>query len=226
MRKIRATILIPILNEEEYLPTLFNNLLGYPDHFDILICDGGSTDMSLQLIKNSGYPYLHQKLEQPSIFKTISIGLDALTNEFTIIHPVDLLAKKSLQNLEFSDEDYGFFFKEYDESHFLLKIQCFFLNNVRSMLFKHFVWTNLFYLKTALLKEIKLNQPFLEDVLLSEVFIKRDLKRKIHKSLITVSSRRYLRNGILKQMMKNAFIMINYRLRLIDTNTLKSLYSK
>lgn len=221
------TILVPILNEESQLPLLFKTLKNYPSEYPILICDGGSKDSSLKLIRESGFNYICKQLDNPSILKTIHIGIEQIKSPYTLIHPVDIVASKALTDLQMMGEDYGFFPKRYDTGETLLTIQSILLNKVRSRLFHKFVWTNCPYFKTNLLKSFIPNEVgFLEDIKICDYLRKNSFRTRVQQEKVIVSSRRYKRSGLINQMMRNYFIMLAFRTGLRDMQKLKTVYSK
>lgn len=227
-----VTILVPVFNEEKALPGLFKALESYPPH-KILFCDGGSTDASRDLIKERGYTLIERNIKNNSIWRTLCLAKNHVTTEFVWIHPVDMEAAEVLQKLPAyfqPGKDYGWFQKVYLEKHWLLSLQAFFLNRVRSKISKNFVWTNAPIIKTSLfqtlvnLKKMRDTEGFLEDVVLSD-YLKKHYDGQYMTLKIHVDPRRYLRVGVFKRIWGNIKIMYLYRFKHQTPQTLKSLYN-
>ncbi|MCR9203509.1 MAG: glycosyltransferase [Halobacteriovoraceae bacterium] len=226
-----VTILIPVFNEEKAIPGLFKALESYPLH-KVLFCDGGSTDKSRDLIKEKGYPLVEKNIKQNSIWKTLCLAKNHVNSEFVWIHPVDMEAPEVLSKLPAyfqTGKDYGWFQKVYLEKHWLLSVQAFFLNKVRSKISKNFVWTNAPIIKTSLfqslanLKMMKDTEGFLEDVVLSD-YLKKHYDGQYMTLKIHVDPRRYLREGVLKRIWGNLKIMYLFRFKKESPKKLKQLY--
>ncbi len=49
---IKHSIIIPVLNEEKYLPRLFENLKDFDEEIEVIVVDGGSKDDSVNIARN------------------------------------------------------------------------------------------------------------------------------------------------------------------------------
>lgn len=58
MPQPRISVIIPILNETEELPTLLSSLRLLDEDTEVLVVDGGSRDGSPTLVREAGYPLL------------------------------------------------------------------------------------------------------------------------------------------------------------------------
>ena len=146
-----------------------------------------------------------------------------------MIHPVDANVSVGLKRLteELNKEacpDYFIFFKKYDPAPILLKWQELALNYIRVNLMKSFVWTNCPVIRTDVLTPLSQNsEGFLEDVILSDQ-LKENRSSLIIKDSVTISSRRYEKDGVFKRFIGNLYIMILYRLKLKSIHELKVMY--
>ena len=50
----KYSIIIPTLNEEEFLPRVLTNLQKFTEELEIIISDGGSTDNTIKIAENLG----------------------------------------------------------------------------------------------------------------------------------------------------------------------------
>jgi glycosyltransferase involved in cell wall biosynthesis len=57
------TVIAPILNEIDFLPAWSANVERYAD--EIIVCDTGSTDGSVEFVQKKGYKVLHERIAAP-----------------------------------------------------------------------------------------------------------------------------------------------------------------
>lgn len=230
----QLTILIPVLNEEKSLPSLVRRLGKYKKTFNIniMICDGGSRDLTLEVLKRHektlNFTLLTSVLEEPSIQSTINIGLNSVVTEFVMVHPVDVDAFASLKsffNIKNPGAQIYLSPKKYENAHFLLKTQEFLLNKIRLPLFRGFVWTNCPIIQTTLYLDQKPSElGFLEDVILSDNL--KGYKSIILNEPVIVSARKYISDGIFSRFFGNLYIIFLFRTGLRTASELKEMYYK
>ena len=234
MTRNKLSIIIPILNEISHLPSLFKVLHSYSKEINIIFCDAGSVDGSHELIslecKKNHYSYFYNSLKSPSVMSTIELAKDNLRDsQYVMVHPVDAHCEKAITKLlsEINmNKDYYLFYKSYSPSQILLNIQEFYLNKIRLGHQKQFVWTNCPVFKIEFFHNIlRFNSGFLEDVLLSD-YMKEGHRPVILKEKVIISSRRYLARKTPRQILRNFYIMISFRLKLKSIEELKSIYYK
>lgn len=226
------SIIIPVLNEFDKISHLVSKLKTYPSKYKVFICDGGSTDGTLEYLKSLNkeidFELLSQKLETPSILATINIALEHVSTKYVMIHPIDVNALNTINQLALDpphQNNYIIPFKKYDSPHLLLKIQEYLLNNIRVRLMKSFVWTNCPIIKTNMLIPLAKDPVgFLEDVILSDELSKLGKKPDILKTPVIVSSRRYVKDGTVSRFLGNIYIMLLFRLKLASIAKLKRIY--
>lgn len=104
---MKLSVIIPIYNASEFLPTLFKNLKANSKHLDhtpeILLIDDGSTDNSYELCKQfvaetKGARVYHQKNSGPSAAR--NLGLEKTHGDYiTFIDADDKIAPTFLKTL-------------------------------------------------------------------------------------------------------------------------------
>lgn len=231
---MKPTLIIPILNESLELPTLFENLKNYPK-LPIIFCDGGSTDGSQRIIREMGYRLIEDRLEINSVWNTIRLAKNKIETDYLLIHPVDVKLLFDFETFESPEErefegDYAWFDKQYEPRKEILNFQAFLLNSLRSRKFKNFVWTNAPLIRTSIFNEIlglkrfQQNIGFLEDIVLSD-YLKKHYEGSVLKGKVSVSARRYLKDGALKRILGNLKILMLFRFAGVSPQTLKKQYS-
>ncbi|MFB6273386.1 MAG: glycosyltransferase family 2 protein [Salinibacter sp.] len=89
----RVSVVIPIRNEEEYLPQCLNSILrnDYPhEYMEILVVDGMSTDGSRAIVESymKRYPYI-KLFDNPKIIQASAMNIGLLNAEGDIIIRMD-----------------------------------------------------------------------------------------------------------------------------------------
>ena len=227
----RFNIIIPLLNEIKEV-SRFESLAEQFAAHNLIFCDSGSSDGTAEAIKSlkESYPQItlnFAKLESPSVLKTIELAYPNCTEEYTLIHPVDMDLNGNLELAEISElSKTAAFYKTYAPSNWLLFLQSLFLNFIDLKMRSNFVWTNNPIIKTHILKTFKpKTYGFLEDVQLSD-YLKSRYKLQVINSPIIASSRRYVEKGTIRRFIKNAFIMLMFRTGVMSISKLKSIYYK
>lgn len=225
----KISVIFPVLNEKEEVQS-FKNLIEKFEKHQIIFCDPGSTDGTVEALYQlkALYPQIHicsVKIEIPSVLKTIELAYPKIIHDYVLIHPIDLEINQPLANINISStDDIIVYYKNYRPDNLLLKLQAFYLNKFDLNIRHNFVWTNAPIIKTTILKNFKPNvYGFLEDVQLSD-FLKKNHNLRVIKNAITVSSRRYIQTGTARRFVKNAAIILMYRLKLKSIKKLKAIY--
>ncbi|MBP9700651.1 glycosyltransferase [Candidatus Woesebacteria bacterium] len=91
--KQQLTIIIPTLNEDQYLPLLLQDLEAQSlQHFDVIIVDSGSTDNTLQLAKDFANAHPHTlviQTDDQNVSKQRNIGASKATSEYLLFVDAD-----------------------------------------------------------------------------------------------------------------------------------------
>ena len=97
--KINLSLVIPVYNEERYLPKLFDELIKYfnQKNIEIIIVDDGSTDKSKEIInkttENGDYNFkikVVQLKKNSGKGKAIQEGIKKKIGKFILLHDADL----------------------------------------------------------------------------------------------------------------------------------------
>ena len=94
--KINLSIIIPVYNEDQYLKTLFNQIIKFFNNksIELIFVDDGSTDSSAEILasfeKNSNYNFNLKivSLEKNSgKGKAIQVGINNSSGEYILLLP-------------------------------------------------------------------------------------------------------------------------------------------
>jgi glycosyltransferase involved in cell wall biosynthesis len=236
-------IIVPIFNEEHFLKSHSAVLehfkaLSKREGVRVLFCLGGGNDRSEEILIEAfsqceSIKIIKEVVKRPSVHKSISLGTRSHLGQvdYYLVCPIDVFI--SLENFDLlfkflikERPAYGAFHKKYDDSSFIFKLQAFYLNYWRLGIFKEFVWTNAPFFKSEHLRDILGKEAlpeFLDDLFVSRKLLTGEFRPLVVPLKIVVSSRRYLRRGILKQVFTNFLILIGHALGK-DEASLKRLY--
>ncbi|VAX35223.1 hypothetical protein MNBD_UNCLBAC01-245, partial [hydrothermal vent metagenome] len=119
----------------------------------------------------------------------------------------------------------GGFYKRYDHSNILLNYYLKFLNHFYLKKIHCLVGTNVIFVKRNVFEQVKGFQevPFLEDVIFSDA-LKKMGKIGVIDDPVIVSSRKYREIGSVKQILRNARILVSYKIFHVSPIELRKIY--
>ena len=125
---MKATIIIPTLNEERYIERLLDELLTQKVQKDsILVVDGGSSDSTIQILMDYGVNYIST---DPSRAHQLNLGAQiAKTDWLYFIHADTIPPKSWPDDLRFLDENKmegGTYRAKFENGPFMLRLNAFF----------------------------------------------------------------------------------------------------
>lgn len=224
-----VAIVIPVLNERYCIEDTLANVLSFGAD-EIIVVDGNSIDGTYEFVKQS-YPHV-KCLRTPYANRAFQMNEgshEVLSDILLFMHADVRLPKGTIDNVKSVINDgfiAGGFRKQYCPSNLILKVYGFFLNHVYFGFFNNIVGSNAIFLKRDLFKALK-GFPmveFMEDVLFSKN-LKRQGRIGIVKQRVVVSSRRYFKNGIIKQLIRNLAVIFCYQFLKMTPKELKQIYS-
>lgn len=222
---------IPTLNEEKFIDTALSGLSKLPGNPQIVVCDGGSTDKTLSIVKSHGITAISSKRGRGI---QLNEGAKQLSTDFiAFIHADTILLPESYDALckLLSDTSVtgGAFLLQFKEPNFGLKFIAF-TTNLRTLLFKAPYGDQVIFVKTDILNTMGgvPELPIFEDVELAKS-IKRFTKqnsglnfRIITKPVLT-SGRKYQKKGVFKTLLFNKYCWLLYYCG-VDVNKLAVKY--
>lgn len=216
-----VSIIIPVLNEETNIPVVLNSLLNFSG-IEIIICDGGSSDMTCERIIPfiSDYPFV--KLVQTSSGRGIQMNEGAKTacgKWLLFLHADTVIPDRSwkgfLKAIEKNDRPIrsGAFSFRSSSDAFRYRLMSV-LVNLRSRWFKLPYGDQAIFVRRDLFEKFggfRNDHPFMEDVELVKR-LSKETGFAILKEEVITSPRRHEADGFFKRMLLNLWINILYRM--------------
>lgn len=206
----KYSIIIPTLNEKEFLPRVLDSLKDFDEDFEVIVSDGGSDDGTVKIARKCGVLLcISEKGKGVQLIK----GAEFSSGEILIfIHADTFLPKNAFELINEYLINRGCkiatFRMRFDDDGLLFKIYSWFTRF--DSVFSTFgdqgiVITKKFYEELGGFPEL----PIFEDV---EFFRKARRKTQIVKlpAYVTTSARRLRKNGVVKTQLLNAIYILRY----------------
>lgn len=209
------SVIIPTLEEAREIEACLDALELGRFSCEVLVVDGGSRDSTRELAERAGARVLES---EPGRARQMNRGAEAAEGDVLVFLHADLrLPPGGLELVERCLEDPavagGGFTKRYLPSSLFLDLVAWLQNWIRAGLFGDMVGTNAIFLRTEVFRALGgfPEVPFLEDVILSDR-LKELGKPALIRQPVTVSARKYHRDGSLRRSLRNIWIMVQFRL--------------
>jgi rSAM/selenodomain-associated transferase 2/rSAM/selenodomain-associated transferase 1 len=218
----RISVVIPALNEERGIADALHAL---PPDVERIVVDGGSTDKTVSSAK-SGAVVIHAP--RGRALQQNAGAREAKGDVLLFLHADTRLPKEGFREITRAlDQGYvgGAFLGRFDSDHLLFRF-AYPIRDLRARIFLEIYGDQGIFVRKDVFDELGgfPNQPIMEDY----EFVQRVRKRGPFKVIpypITMSARRYLRYGIIRQTLKNWWILYRY-LCGTDTNELYRSYER
>jgi rSAM/selenodomain-associated transferase 2 len=206
----KYSIIIPTLNEEEFLPRVLTNLQKFREEIEIIISDGGSTDNTIKIAENLGAKVCSSKKGKGM---QMNRAVQSSNGEVLIfLHADTFLPDDTLYLINkffFTGKiDIATFKMKFDSENLVMKIYSWFTRF--DSIFTTF-GDQVIVVRRNFFNELGgfPNLPIFEDV---EFFRKARKSKTIYKlqSFATTSARRFEKRGILKTQLLNGFYILSY----------------
>lgn len=224
---IEISIIIPVLNEENFILKTLKNL-PKNEAIEVIVIDGGSKDNTVQLVQNMGIKII--KLTQASRSLQMNQGALLATGNILLFLHADTILPQGYDELilnGFSNSKIvgGAFKLKIDLSLFSLRL-IEILVNWRSQIFSIPYGDQGIFVKTSVFREIGgfTNFPIMEDFEFMQKLNKRG-KIIIVSAKVVTSGRRWQKLGVVKTTLINQLIILGYYLG-ISPHKLVQWYNK
>jgi rSAM/selenodomain-associated transferase 2 len=206
----KYSIIIPTLNEQEFLPRLLDSIKEFDEDFEVIIADGGSEDDTINIAGKYGVRLCSSKKGKG--FQLIK-GVECSSGDILIfLHADTFLPKNAFELIKEYISNRGCkistFKMKFDDDGMLFKVYTWFTKF--DSVFTTFgdqgiVITKSFYEEIGGFPEF----PILEDVELLKNARKKTQIIKLPAYVIT-SARRLRKNGVVKTQLLNAMYILRY----------------
>ncbi len=198
------------------------------ENTEVLFIDGGSTDGSLKLIKDSGFTFF--ELDNSNRASRLNLGLNKSQSDLVLFHhPRSLIKKEGLDFLSRSiKEDWGAFTHAFDKSNFLLSFTSWYSNEVRYKIRSVAYLDHCIFFKKSLSQKnpnLLPNIDIFEDTALSSNLSALSENKILLPYISMTSSIRFERNGLWKQALLNQVLKICWYLKL-SPELMNKIYEK
>lgn len=221
----RLSVIIPTLNEADYICPTLESLISASDKLEIIVVDGGSEDDTVQLARTfRRVKILEVKGKGRSL--QMNAGASIAKGPYLFFLHADTIPPKNFSNLildtlEKDKSTAGSFFIRFDSQKLVYRM----LSNITRLNFAYTTFGDQgLFLTKVLFMDLGgyALLPILEDLELQERLRRRVNFVKIPHPLIT-SARRFHRNGFIKQALIDSAILVGYFIG-IAPSVLKSWY--
>ena len=220
-----VSVIIPTLNEENQIPLLMNNLLSQNSDCEILVVDGGSTDLTISkcLLYKDVKIISSEKGRASQMNKGAGI---ARGNTLLFLHADTLLPENGIKAIESAMKNQvnsgGSFYMKFDKESLPFRFYSSFtkINNA------YFTYGDQgIFIRRKIFNEIGgyKNMPIMEDFEIQKRLRKRGNFIKLPMA-VTTSSRRFMQVGEFKQQLLNIALVSAYELG-VSPASIKKFYS-
>lgn len=211
-----VAIIVPVFNEKNLIADALNHFMSLGAD-EIVIVDGRSMDGTFELIQRE-YPSVRcYQTVFPDRSLQMNLGAFESKSDVFIFAHIDM--KLPLNAIEMVREKIqkgfigGGFKKSYSHSTRLLRVYIYLLNQIYLGRMHCLVGTNAIFVTREVFKKMNgfSEVAFLEDMIFSECLNKEGRIAIVDQPVI-VSSRKYFKNGVIKQILRNVRIVLGYKL--------------
>lgn len=210
---MKISIIIPCLNEEDFLDKTLNQVLKLPGNFEIIVVDGGSSDKSLEIA--SSYKNVVTSVSGKGRANQMNHGAKLASGEILLFLHADTVLPTStyqaiLTHLQKPKHIGGSFWLMLDKEHLVLK----FYSWCSKFSLEFFTYgDHAIFIRKQVFQDIGgyKNIPFMEDVEIQKRLREKGKFRKLDIP-VTTSARRFTRDGTIKQMIMNVLLVGLFKL--------------
>ena len=209
---MRISVIIPCLNEGEYIAKTLRQVNSLSGNFEVIVVDGGSSDKTYQIAA---------EFEQVKIFSSpkgrsfqMNKGAEKATGEILLFLHADTFLPENAYNLISTSmcekgAVAGSFKLRLDQRHWLMNFYCW-LSKFNLSFFTY--GDHGIFIRKSIFEKIKGYKeiPFMEDVEILKRIKKEGRFKKLNSAVIS-SSRRFKKIGFFKQVLWDLVLVFLYK---------------
>ncbi len=182
----------------------------------MIVVDGKSADGTYEIIKEKFPDVMCYQTAFPERSLQMNLGAFKSKSDVFIFAHIDMRFPVNAVDLVREKMSHGFigggFKKSYNDSTWLLKAYIYLLNQIYLAKMHCLVGTNAIFVTREIFERMKgfSEVAFLEDMIFSECLNKEGGIAIVDQPVI-VSSRKYFKNGIINQILRNVRIVLGYK---------------
>ena len=218
------SIIIPALNEEKFIAEVLEHTLKLPGHFEIVLVDGGSSDNTLRIAQ--GFKTINLLQSKKGRARQMNYGAKHAQGDVLLFLHADTFLPKTFYNdiltlMQNPKVTGGSFRLKMNDSHPIFK----FYHWCSQFAFEFFTYgDHAIFINSEIFKRINgfKNINFMEDVEIQGRIRKQGQFKKL-KSSVQTSSRRFAKNGVIKQLVVDTLLVFFFK-NGISASRLKRFY--
>ena len=207
---MRASIVIPVLNEADIVAQCLSQLQHLRDHhIELIVVDGGSKDSTVLLANSMADKIITSAYGRAA---QMNAGLEQTTGDYIFfLHADTQLPTNFIQCLELIEKNqfsWGFFQARLDASNWYFRV-IEYMMNLRSTLSSIGTGDQVLFFRQSHLTKVNGYPliPIMEDIALSKIAREKFGRAKVISHPVVTSARRWQQDGVIKT------IMLMWRLR-------------